>query len=131
MKKTFLILSIPFFISFCLSALIKVKSPDKYALHLEDIDLNKYLIIDARSLEEYKTAHINGAFHGNELEQVKSHIKQHPRNKPIILIYCNERCSYSKYFSQELRNALNYEHVFYLKGGFQSWQKPKVSVGTP
>lgn len=131
MKKIFVILFAPFFISFCLASLIKVKSPDKYALNLSDIDLNQYLIIDARSKEEFEVSHITKALHANELDVVKKHIQKHPRLKPLVLIYCNEKCSYSKHFSKLIRDELKQENIYYLKGGFQSWSQTLPTKDLP
>ncbi|WDE98539.1 rhodanese-like domain-containing protein [Lentisphaera profundi] len=121
MKKILFVLLLPLFISVALAALIKVKSPDAYALDIKSIDLNNYLIIDARSLEEYKQAHIDHAQHANVLPKVQEHINNHALKRPLILVYCNKRCSFSRHFSKRIREELNYENTFYLKDGYQAW----------
>ena len=121
MKKILFVLLLPLFISVALAALIKVKSPDAYALDIKSIDLNNYLIIDARSLEEYTQEHIDHAQHANVLPKVQEHIKNHALKRPLILVYCNKRCSFSRHFSKRIREELNYENAFYLKDGYQSW----------
>ena len=122
-KKILFILLVPLFLSVGLAALIKVKSPDPHAVYIDDIELKNYLIIDARSIEEYKVNHITNAMHADEIEGVKKHIKNHPLRKPIILVYCSKRCPYSRHFSKQIREELNQENIFYLKGGYESWLK--------
>ena len=121
MKKILFVLLLPLFISVALAALIKVKSLDPYALDIKSIELNNYLIIDARSFEEYTQAHIDHALHADVLTKVQEHIKNHALKRPLILVYCNKRCSFSRHFSKRIREELNYENAFYLKDGYQAW----------
>ena len=101
------------------------------------------LIFDARGKKSYDEAHILGAllplsedyYHAEELfrtgviknmtadrdKDLADHIKQYPRNVPVVT-YCNDGCQAGSVLLLQLKR-LGFTDVRVLDEGFQTWQK--------
>ncbi|MBC2851780.1 rhodanese-like domain-containing protein [Cetobacterium sp. 8H] len=81
-------------------------------------NINSYFIIDARTEDQYKIAHIPGAVN-IPFSQIESRITEIPKDKKIV-VYCNGGNTGSKAQSILLKN--NYS-VFNLIGGFNKFKE--------
>ncbi len=82
----------------------------------------KFVIIDARPLEDYKEAHVLGAISIPEKDFEKS-LKLLPVDKAaLIVVYCNDRkCVLSRRWAAKAR-AAGYSNVVVYSDGFPYWK---------
>ena len=102
------------------------KVEDKYALSLEKASsLENVLWLDSRKKLKYEQDHISKALHVSFKDWEGSLMVIFENFEPgqNIVVYCNPSCSTSRNLAQKLRLELQQENIFYLKGGFESWQK--------
>ena len=97
----------------------------------ENLDADKYLIVDLRKADDYKAGHIPGAIpadldvivSGKDFEKGKEVIKTavEGKDKPIVLV-----CYSGKKYAQAGTNVLkaldhDMSKVFTLEGGMKAW----------
>ena len=89
-----------------------------------------FLFVDARSPSQYEVDHVSGSLNLSETyfdDQIPALLNQwHP--DLTLIIYCDSRqCNSSKVIAERLRENFQMEHVYVLKGGWESWEtKRKV-----
>ena len=87
----------------------------------------KVLWVDARSRKRYELEHIPGAILLNEDEWercVPEFLDAWSPDKTIV-VYCDGgRCEASHAVAARLREELQLESVYVLKGGWDAWRKP-------
>jgi rhodanese-related sulfurtransferase len=88
----------------------------------------KFLLIDARSPEEYQDVHIPGAIN-LPVNKFDEHVSQLPQDKDIRLIfYCNGvKCGKSKRAAQKA-SALGYRHLFVYEEGMPVWEEAGLPI---
>lgn len=84
----------------------------------------EYILVDARTPENYEKAHIPEAINlyaGAFDEQILKLLDVWLPDRPVI-IYCDSRqCGASEELAQRLREDFQMNKVFVLKGGWESW----------
>jgi rhodanese-related sulfurtransferase len=83
-----------------------------------------FLWVDARSAEAYAAEHAPGAVNLNEDDWDTGFIQVLERWTPemALVVYCDAReCHASEAVAQRLRRELDFENVYYLEGGWESW----------
>ncbi len=87
-------------------------------------DENALIWVDARTVDEFQTAHIPGAIPLNEdnwEEQLVNLLLVWEPGKPVV-VYCDSGgCHSSKAVAQKLRSELQSEEVYHLQGGWEAW----------
>lgn len=79
------------------------------------------ILIDVRTPEEYKTAHLKNAIIIDfKADNFENQIKKLPKDLPIC-VYCRSGNRSSK--SMEILKQEGFLRVYNLKGGINSWQK--------
>lgn len=90
-----------------------------------------YILVDARSPEAYEAAHIPDAvnlYAGEFEDQILGFLDVwSPESK--VVVYCDSRqCDASAEIAARLKEDFQMEHVFVLKGGWESWTKAAPHV---
>ena len=89
--------------------------------------IGEFIIIDARTPEEFRSGHIRGALNLNvSLQSFGSEISKLDKSKKY-LVYCNAG-NRSFYASTMMSNA-GFGDVFNLQGGIFEWERNGLSVG--
>ena len=87
---------------------------------------NEWLLIDARTEEEYKVAHIPGALSlpsGSFPEMITFSLEGQSREKTAV-IYCDTtECDRSVELARRLRAEVNWADVRILEGGMLAWRR--------
>lgn len=88
-------------------------------------DLNKVVIVDARSSLEFSTLHIKGALNipvskGNFGKKIRALSKE--SKKPIVF-YCNGRTCYKSYKATQVAHRYGVKNVFAYDAGVFEWAK--------
>lgn len=88
----------------------------------------KFMIIDARSPEEYKEAHVFGAISIPEKDFEKS-LRLLPEDKSaLMVVYCNDRnCVQSRKWAAKAA-AAGYSNVVVYSDGFPYWKDKNMPV---
>jgi rhodanese-related sulfurtransferase len=83
------------------------------------------LWIDARSSEHYEQGHVPGALLLNMQEwdqQLDAVLDRWEPGRPVI-VYCGSAaCDASREVAAHLRNDVQFDHVYVLKGGWEAWK---------
>lgn len=84
--------------------------------------------VDARSPEVFAEAHIPSAvnlYAGSFDEQILAFLDVWEPGKKVV-VYCDSReCGASGDIARRLREEMQLDNIFVLKGGWQSWQSEK------
>lgn len=88
----------------------------------------KFLLIDARSPQEYKDAHITGAVNIPDKE-FEANKKLLPEDKnSLIVIYCNGvKCGKSKRLATQVE-PLGYQNITIYSEGMPVWEERSLSI---
>ncbi|HSQ78244.1 MAG TPA: rhodanese-like domain-containing protein, partial [Nitrospirota bacterium] len=88
----------------------------------------KFIIIDARPLEDYKEAHVSGAISIPEKDFEKS-LGLLPNDKAaLIVVYCNDRkCIQSRKWAAKA-SAAGYLNIVIYSDGFPYWRDKHMPV---
>jgi rhodanese-related sulfurtransferase len=88
----------------------------------------KFMIIDARPLEDYKEAHVFGAI-SIPVKDFEKSLKLLPVDKAaLIVVYCNDRkCIQSRRWAAKAR-AEGYSNVVVYSDGFPYWKDKHMPV---
>ncbi len=90
--------------------------------------------VDARSYDEYKKLHIEGAisipFHSEEKLHIISKMEDLLQSVPKIVVYCDgSECNLSKLLAEDLVEfGINREKIIIFKYGFEQWKKANYPV---
>ena len=87
--------------------------------------LTNVLWLDSRKKSKFEGGHVENAIWVSFKDWEGSLMKIFENFEPgqDIVVYCNASCSTSRNIAKQLRQELGQENIFYLKGGFESWQK--------
>ena len=86
---------------------------------LEEMKKQGAVIIDVRSLQEFKEGHIEGAISIPEYE-IKKRVKNElPNLEQIIIVYCGT--GHRSKRSQKLLEKMGYSQVYNLVNGWQNY----------
>ena len=99
---------------------------DKYARTIDELSsLKNILWLDSRVMAKFEKGHIPDALHVSfkDWEGALQIIFENFEPGQNIVVYCNPSCSTSRNMAQKLRQELQQENIFFLKGGFAAWQK--------
>lgn len=95
-----------------------------------------YLLVDARSPEDFDTAHMPGAInlYAGEFDSQILNLLDVWMPDHSVIVYCDSRqCGASEEIANRLREDFQMEKVFVLKGGWESWMEAttefQLSVG--
>jgi rhodanese-related sulfurtransferase len=98
--------------------------------HLLDWE-DDYILIDARTPEAYQAAHMPGSINlyaGEFDTQIVSLLDVWSPDRSVI-IYCDSRqCGASEEMAARLREDFQMEHVYVLKGGWESWGNAAAEI---
>lgn len=86
--------------------------------------------VDARTEEEFESGHIPGAILVNEDEWERGLLRIFDVYTPdsLVVVYCDsETCHASKVVAARLASDLQSSNIYYLRGGWQSWQNRKTN----
>ena len=95
---------------------------DDYALSAKEVqqylDANSAILIDVRDKEVFREGHIPGSI-SMPWEQIPKNMKTLDRKKRLIVIAINQKDAfgYRHFFFEQAFDA------YYLRGGFQAWEK--------
>jgi phage shock protein E len=83
------------------------------------VELEKYVLVDVRTGEEYESGHLPGALHipYDEMEERHTEIAQH-QARPILLICRSGRRSV---FAAEVLVEQGFQQLYNLEGGMLEW----------
>jgi|GEM_PF-2187553 len=95
--------------------------------------LKKYTLIDVRPNFIFTKKHIPEAInipyrHGKKIpESLKNLLTTHPPNE-IIIVYCDSKiCNLAKHLARILKDKYKENTIYYLKGGFETWENESHS----
>lgn len=98
--------------------------------HLLDWE-GAYILVDARTPENYETAHIPEAINlyaGAFDDQILNFLDVWSPERAVI-VYCDSRqCGASEELAGRLREGFQIEKVFVLKGGWESWLEASSEI---
>jgi len=83
-----------------------------------------YILVDVRSMDEYKQAHIEGAILIPDYEIADSAETQLPDKEALILVYCRSGARSAR--ASEILVGMGYANVYDF-GGIMSWPYPTIS----
>ena len=87
-------------------------------------DSQKFLFVDARSLDDYDEGHIKGAVSlpvGQFDEKIEAFLEQYPPEKAIVT-YCSGRTCEDSHRLAQLLLAFGYTEINVFIDGFPGWQ---------
>ncbi|NQZ58846.1 MAG: rhodanese-like domain-containing protein [Lentisphaeraceae bacterium] len=97
---------------------------DTYQRSVAALSGKDILWLDARKQKDFDTKHIPGAFLLNfenwENGGLDAFFEIFDENKTIVF-YCSAGCSSSRSAAKKLREELQQENIYYLKGGIDAW----------
>ena len=90
-----------------------------------------FILVDARSAENFEAARLPGAIHvyaGEFDDQILNLLDVWSPEKSII-VYCDSRqCGASEEIANRLRDDFQMDQVYVLKGGWESWLKASAET---
>jgi len=107
--------------------------PEEGALSLDEVQAitGPVLWIDARSEDEFFSGHIPGAILVSEddWEGGLGRLFEVWEPEQVLIVYCGaEACMSSRVVMRRLREDLQEENIYYLKGGWFVWQAAGLPV---
>ncbi len=88
----------------------------------------KFFIVDARTIEEYKEAHVAGAVSIPEKDFEKSHQFLQQDKNALMVVYCNDkRCVRSRRWAAKAA-AAGYTNVVIYADGFPYWKERNMPI---
>ena len=99
---------------------------DPYTVrHIVDAKDNKFLVVDVRDKDAYKSGHVPTAINvpSRELDE---HVEKLPKNKTLILYCYHDVCFAAPKIALKL--AKKGYNVMEMVGGFDEWQKHEHPV---
>lgn len=97
-----------------------VDAEEAYKLINENLGNENFIIIDLRTPREFKSGHINGAINIDYYaDDFVKQLKKLNKSK-IYLVYC--RSGGRSKSSLEVFQELNFEQIYHLVGGIESWK---------
>lgn len=101
--------------------------PTEFASKLKNSDV---LLLDVRTVEEFKSGYIAGAYNYDyyETASFESTLNQLDKSK-IYLLYCRSGGRSNNALSMMQR--MGFKHLFELEGGILAWRKAEMPVTIP
>lgn len=96
------------------------------ALKYNQINLDDYLIIDIRDLEDYQKGHITHAIWVRDITRIGYIAKEHPDKK--ILLYCYHGNTARIYTETLLLDG--FKNIFFLKENIEEFEQLQIPMET-
>ncbi len=89
----------------------------------------KFMIVDARTSEEYRVDHVLGAVSMPENDFEKSQKLLPMDKKTLMVVYCNEKCVRSRRWAAKAF-AAGYKNIVIYSDGFPYWKEKRMPVSS-